>query len=51
MTEFAQSVDWLTVGPAVLTAVTALAVLVADLWLPRRAAPVLTTISVAATGM
>ena len=49
MTEFAQGVEWLTVGPAVLTAVTALAVLVADLWLPRRAAPVLTTISVAGT--
>ena len=47
MTALAQGVDWLTVGPAVLTAVTALVVLVADLWLPRRAAVVLTTIAVA----
>ena len=46
MTALAQGVDWLTVAPPVLTAVTGLAVLVADLWLPRRAAPVLTTISV-----
>ncbi|MET0522976.1 MAG: NADH-quinone oxidoreductase subunit N [Jiangellaceae bacterium] len=47
MTPLAQEVDWLTVGPAVLTAVSALVVLVADLWLPRRAAVVLTTIAVA----
>ena len=47
MTPIAQGVDWLTVGPAVLTALTGLAVLVADLWLPRRAAPVLTAIAVA----
>jgi NADH-quinone oxidoreductase subunit N len=47
VTAVAQGVDWLTIGPAALTAVTAIAVLVADLWLPRRAAAVLTTISVA----
>jgi NADH-quinone oxidoreductase subunit N len=46
MTAMAQGVDWLTVGPAVLTALTALTVLVADLWLPRNAAPVITTIAV-----
>ena len=49
MTGTAQGVDWFTVGPAVLVAATALLVLVADLWLPRRAAGVLTAISVAGT--
>ena len=46
MTGPAQGVDWFTVGPTVLVAATALLVLVADLWLPRRAAGVLTAISV-----
>ncbi|MGH8776605.1 MAG: NADH-quinone oxidoreductase subunit N [Jiangellaceae bacterium] len=45
----AQGVDWLTVGPAVLVGGAALAVLVADLWLPRRAAAVLTGVGVAGT--
>ncbi len=45
----AQGVDWAAVAPAVLMAATALAVLVADLWLPRRAAGVLTAISVSGT--
>jgi NADH-quinone oxidoreductase subunit N len=45
----AQGVDWVAVAPVVLIAATALAVLVADLWLPRRAAGVLTAISVSGT--
>ncbi|MGH8824574.1 MAG: NADH-quinone oxidoreductase subunit N [Jiangellaceae bacterium] len=45
----AQGVDWAAVAPVVLVAATALAVLVADLWLPRRAAGVLTAISVGGT--
>ncbi len=49
MTATAQGVDWFTVGPVVLVATAALAVLVADLWLPRRAAGVLTAISVGGT--
>jgi NADH-quinone oxidoreductase subunit N len=44
----AQTVDWLTVAPALAVAGTALAVLLADLWLPaKRAAGVLTGVSVA----
>lgn len=45
----AQGVDWAAVAPPMLAAATALAVLVADLWLPRRAAGVLTAISVGGT--
>ena len=49
MTGTAQGVDWFTVAPTVLVTATALLVLVADLWLPRRAAGVLTAISVTGT--
>lgn len=41
-----QGVDWFAVAPAAAVAVTALAVLLADLWLPRRRAGVLTAIGV-----
>ncbi|MFF0967572.1 NADH-quinone oxidoreductase subunit N [Streptomyces sp. NPDC003703] len=42
-----QSVDWLAVAPPALTAVTALAVLVADLFVPRARKPLLGWVSVA----
>jgi NADH-quinone oxidoreductase subunit N len=41
-----QGVDWAAIAPPVLVALTALAALVSDLWLPRRAAWVLTVVSV-----
>jgi NADH-quinone oxidoreductase subunit N len=39
----AQTVDWLAVAPALVVAATALAVLLADLWLPPERAPVVLT--------
>ncbi|MEW2297645.1 NADH-quinone oxidoreductase subunit N [Streptomyces sp. NPDC006743] len=42
-----QSVDWLAIAPPTLTAVTALAVLVADLFVPAARKPVLGWVSVA----
>ncbi|MFE3558242.1 NADH-quinone oxidoreductase subunit N [Streptomyces sp. NPDC059193] len=42
-----QSVDWLAIAPVVITAAVALAVLVADLFVPERAKPALGWISVA----
>ncbi|HSK27186.1 MAG TPA: NADH-quinone oxidoreductase subunit N [Jiangellales bacterium] len=42
-----QSVDWAAIAPPVVVALTALAALLADLWLPRRARWVLTAGSVA----
>ncbi|MFF8591469.1 NADH-quinone oxidoreductase subunit N [Streptomyces sp. NPDC015220] len=42
-----QSVDWLAIAPPTLTAVIALAVLVADLFLPRTRKPLLGWVSVA----
>ena len=46
MIRMAQTVDWMAVAPAVAVAVTALIVLLADLWLPQRRAGVLTAVSV-----
>ncbi|GAA2927638.1 NADH-quinone oxidoreductase subunit N [Streptomyces mexicanus] len=43
-----QSVDWLAIAPPTLTAVAALVVLVADLFVPRTRKPVLGWVSVAA---
>lgn len=43
-----QSVDWLAVAPPALTALAALAVLVADLFLPRARKPLLGRVAVAA---
>jgi len=40
----AQTVDWMAVAPAAAVAATALAVLIADLWLPSRRSGVLTAI-------
>ncbi|MEU6816631.1 NADH-quinone oxidoreductase subunit N [Streptomyces sp. NPDC046860] len=42
-----QSVDWLAIAPPVIAAVTALAVLVTDLFLPERRKPLLGRLSVA----
>ncbi len=39
----AQTVDWLAVAPALVVAVTALVVLLADLWLPPQRAPAVLT--------
>lgn len=48
MNWLAQTVDWLAVAPALVVAVTALVVLLADLWLPAQRAPaVLTGVGVA----
>jgi NADH-quinone oxidoreductase subunit N len=43
----AQTVDWMAVAPVVAVAMTALLVLLADLWLPRRLSGLLTAASVA----
>ncbi|MGW5102268.1 NADH-quinone oxidoreductase subunit N [Streptomyces sp. NPDC004100] len=42
-----QSVDWLAIAPPVIAAVTALVVLVADLFLPERRKPLLGRVSIA----
>lgn len=41
VTSLVQSVDWLAVAPPTITAVVALAVLVADLFVPEHRKPVL----------
>src|SRR5690606_23066281 len=46
----AQLVDWVAVAPPLIVAVTAVLVLLADLWLPRRWSSAVTT-GVAATGV
>lgn len=46
MIRIAQTVDWVAVAPAVAVAATALIVLLADLWLPRRRAGALTVAGV-----
>ncbi|MFD9222407.1 NADH-quinone oxidoreductase subunit N [Streptomyces sp. NPDC060064] len=47
VTSLVQSVDWLTVAPPTITAVVALIVLVADLFVPERRKPLLGVVAIA----